>query len=53
VELSNAGTIDNKALHTLVPDQDPTKINLPIQPSAADQISCSSDNPDGCLMCGS
>jgi ribonucleoside-diphosphate reductase alpha chain len=53
VELSNAGTIDNKALHTLVPDQDPNKINLPIKPSAADQISCSLDNPDGCLMCGS
>ena len=22
-------------------------------PSAADQLSCSLDNPDGCLMCGS
>ena len=53
VELSNAGTIDNKAIQNLVPDENANKINLPIEPTTSDQISCSLDNPDGCIMCGS
>lgn len=51
VELSNAGTIDKKVIHILVPENDPAKINLPAQPSATEQISCSLDNPEGCPSC--
>ncbi len=53
VELINAGTIDKKVVDTLVPDPNASKINLPIEPSISDQISCSLDSPDGCIMCGS
>ncbi len=53
VELSNAGTIDTRVVQTLVPDKDASKINLPVEPPAETQISCSLDNPDGCIMCGS
>jgi len=33
--------------------QAPAANDFTDEPSVSDQLSCSLDNPDGCLMCGS